>query len=157
MGDFTICHPRHMPWLSRRKLPVIPCHCLRVALQALIVSSTALVALALVPPRSSSRASCPSPATPPVRALRCGLAACRWHTALASRWRGTCGPTLARGGCGGLWQRPFDFPILYLFYGEAYHLPGFSISWRVSFKGNDLGLRTSACDSLEICRTSEST
>ena len=46
-----------------------------------------------IPPSSSSRAGCPSPATRPVRALRCG-------------------PTLARGGRGGRWKRPFDFPIL---------------------------------------------
>src|SRR5262249_8318637 len=48
-----------------------------------------------IPPSSSSRAGCPSPATRPVRALRCG-------------------PTLARGGRGGRWKRPFDFPILAL-------------------------------------------
>jgi hypothetical protein len=45
-----------------------------------------------IPPGSSSRAGCPSPAPRPVRALRCG-------------------PTLARGGRGGRWKRPFDFPI----------------------------------------------
>src|SRR4030095_12795535 len=46
-----------------------------------------------IPPSSSSRAGCPSPATRPVRALRCGR-------------------TLAGGGRGGRWKRPCDFPIL---------------------------------------------
>ena len=49
------------------------------------------------PPSSSSRAGCPSPATHPVRALRCEPAACRRHPALASRWRGACGPTPGAG------------------------------------------------------------
>ena len=40
---------------------------------------------------------CPSPATHPVRALRCEPAACRRHPALASRWRGACGPTPGAG------------------------------------------------------------
>ena len=40
----------------------------------------------------------------PVRALRCEPAACRWHPALASRWRGACGPTPSVGisGQGGM-------------------------------------------------------
>jgi hypothetical protein len=50
-----------------------------------------------LPPSSSSRAGCPSPATRPVRALRCEPAACRRHPALASRWRGACGPTPGAG------------------------------------------------------------
>jgi hypothetical protein len=52
------------------------------------------------PPSSSSRAGGPSPATRPVRALRCEPAACRWHPALASRWRGTCEPTPGAGSSG---------------------------------------------------------
>jgi transposase len=35
--------------------------------------------------------------THPVRALRCEPAACRRHPALASRWRGACGPTPGAG------------------------------------------------------------
>jgi hypothetical protein len=53
-----------------------------------------------LPPSSSSRAGCPSPATRPVRALRCEPAACRRHPALASRWRGACGPTPGAGRSG---------------------------------------------------------
>jgi hypothetical protein len=73
------------------------------ALQELLYQSfQALVAFASVtpsslPPSSSSRAGCPSPATRPVRALRCEPAACRRHPALASRWRGACGPTPGAG------------------------------------------------------------
>jgi hypothetical protein len=69
------------------------------ALQELLYQSLhALVAFESVtpsslPPSSSSRAGCPSPATRPVRALRCEPAACRRPPALASRWRGACGPT----------------------------------------------------------------
>jgi len=57
-----------------------------------------------LPPSSSSRAGCPSPVTPPVRARRCEPAACRRHPALASRWRGACGPTPGVGisGQGGM-------------------------------------------------------
>jgi hypothetical protein len=57
-----------------------------------------------LPPSSSSRAGCPSPATRPVRALRCEPAACRRHPVLASRWRGACGPTPGAGisGQGGM-------------------------------------------------------
>ena len=87
-----------------------------------------------LPPSSSSRAGCPSPVTRPVRALRCEPAACRRHPALASRWRGACGPTPGAGisgqgsmgwadavggkgrliflSPGGRWQRPCEFPIL---------------------------------------------
>jgi hypothetical protein len=53
--------------------------------------------LSSLPPSSSSRAGCLSPATRPVRALRCEPAACRRHPALASRWRGACGPTPGAG------------------------------------------------------------
>jgi hypothetical protein len=64
----------------------------------------ALVAFESVTPSSSSRAGCPSPATRPVRALRCEPAACRQHPALASRGRGACGPTPGAGiiGQGGM-------------------------------------------------------
>src|SRR5262245_32807946 len=48
-------------------------------------------------PSSSSRAGCPSPATHPVRALRCEPAACRRHPARASRWRRACVPTPGAG------------------------------------------------------------
>ena len=50
-----------------------------------------------LPPSSSSRAGCPSPATRPVRALRCEPAVYRRHPTLASRWRGACGPTPGAG------------------------------------------------------------
>ena len=76
------------------------------ALQELLYQSLqALVAFESVPPSSlppssSSRAGCPSPATRPVRALRCEPAACRRHPALASRWRGACGPTPGAGSSG---------------------------------------------------------
>jgi len=73
------------------------------ALQELLYQSLqALVAFESVtpsslPPSSSSRAGCPSPATRPVRALRCEPAACRRHPALASRWRGAYGPPPGAG------------------------------------------------------------
>jgi hypothetical protein len=52
------------------------------------------------PPSSSSRAGCPSPAIHPVRALRCELAACRRHPALASPWRGHQRARWQQGGLG---------------------------------------------------------
>jgi hypothetical protein len=81
-----------------------------IALQELLYQSLhALVAfesvtLSSLPPSSSSRAGCPSPVTRPVRALRCEPVACRRHPALASRWRGACGPTPGAGisGQGGM-------------------------------------------------------
>jgi hypothetical protein len=41
---------------------------------------------------------------PPVLSVRCEPAACRRHPALASRWRGACGPTPGAGisGQGGM-------------------------------------------------------
>jgi hypothetical protein len=56
------------------------------------------------PPPEQLQAGCPSPAIRPVRALRCEPAACRRHPALASRWRGACGPTPGAGisGQGGM-------------------------------------------------------
>jgi len=65
-----------------------------VAFESVPPSSLSPISL---PPSSSSRAGCPSPATRPVRALRCEPAACRRHPALASRWRGACGPTPGAG------------------------------------------------------------
>ena len=60
-------------------------------------------------PSSSSRAGSPSPATRPVCALRRGrrLAGDRQGVR-----RGVCRPPPARGGRGGRWKRPFNFPIL---------------------------------------------
>ena len=83
------------------------------------------------PPSSSSRAGCPSPATT-VRALRCEPTACRRRPALASHWRGACGPTPGAGvggqdgsrvagvGGRGRWKRPFDFPIPWSALGGRY-------------------------------------
>jgi hypothetical protein len=107
--------------LSHRPSAALP------ALQELLYQSLhALVAFESVtpgslPPSSSSRAGCPSPATHPVRALRCAPpAGRRRQPALASRWRGACGPTPGAGISGqdgsrvggrGRWKRPCDFPI----------------------------------------------
>jgi hypothetical protein len=71
------------------------------ALQELLYQSLqVLVAFEAVTPSSSSRAGCPSPATRPVRALRCEPVACRRQPALASRGRGACGPTPGAGSSG---------------------------------------------------------
>jgi hypothetical protein len=66
-----------------------------------------LVFTLAVSPYCAPRAAPAMPAArpqPPALSMRCEPAACRQQPALASRWRGACGPTPGAGRVAAGWQ-----------------------------------------------------